>query len=596
MPFIILSVHGINSCYIKKVPHYNRIMFYIPAKIHLVFLNKNEAYPPVFRNCIKRIKKMHPRWEVNIYNEDDADRIISKHMPYIKIVYDNYHHLIQKADIFRVILVYLYGGFYLDMDMYCFKPLDDLRRFKLVLGEEKTLTNEVCQKHNLIEKIRVANYMFGSVAEHPFWLVFLQKAVENSLKVISQENDILASTGPGLLSNVYAKNFDQHHDMVLLSNLDRKCLNPMHNEVSCYFGNYAVHLHQGTWRWGNIDNYYLENASDMEEKVTATRFTLEKLIPQVKSGQYSLQIWGTFEKNRDFMFLYESTKRLRNFKFSKKIVLVCGDPTILRNSLSASDVYVLYSAYNETLLLNEWVTCINEHYDSCIVTRYFEKELFINSGVNVPICVVNPGFQRYSRNFFQDLEIPTFNLGFIISGAKGIRYYNEIILASLELASKEIPELNLKIYVDEGCFDESLLISNKIIEINTGFRGYDQFSDWYKSIHCCIYINVNKSFPFTPLESMYLGIPTIIDNSVFNNELLRSGYYATIDFNLDESSKTEGEGMYVGRIKEVILEIYESYDNQQKIASKGALWIEDRWLKEDTEQNLLKILYSIDDA
>ena len=48
----------------------------------------------------------------------------------------------QKADIIRLILVYLYGGFYMDMDMYCLKKLDGLLEFKLVLGEERTITKK----------------------------------------------------------------------------------------------------------------------------------------------------------------------------------------------------------------------------------------------------------------------------------------------------------------------------------------------------------------------------------------------------------------------------------------------------------------------
>ena len=222
----------------------------IPQKIHLVFLNKKKDYPDIFKKCIERIKSLHPKWEINVYNEDDADEIIRQRMPYLLSIYNSYKHRVQKADILRVILVYLFGGFYLDMDILCLKPLDNLLRFGLVLGEEKKLTKNECEKLGLLEPVRIANYMFGSTVGHPFWLGFLKEMLKKSYEPIINENDILENTGPGLLSNFFAKNKLIYREILLLRNEDRVCLIQNHNEISCYFGNYAAHLHQGTWRWG----------------------------------------------------------------------------------------------------------------------------------------------------------------------------------------------------------------------------------------------------------------------------------------------------------------------------------------------------------
>lgn len=58
-------------------------------------------------------------------------------MPEILKIYDSYERDIQRADIFRLIVVYLYGGFYMDLDMLCLRNMDDLCNNRLVLGEEK---------------------------------------------------------------------------------------------------------------------------------------------------------------------------------------------------------------------------------------------------------------------------------------------------------------------------------------------------------------------------------------------------------------------------------------------------------------------------
>ena len=251
----------------------------VPAVIHLIFLSKHEKYPDVFEVCIERIKSLHPFWEIKIYDEEDAINIIAENLPDLLPLYRNYSHLVQKADLLRVILVYLFGGFYLDMDMYCLKPLDELRRFNVVLGEEKTLSEVERIQLGLAERVRIANYMFGSIAGHPFWLFFLQAALGLSFKKVITENDILETTGPGLLSNVFGRLKSTYADIVLLENQDRDCLVESSHEISCHFGNYAAHLHQGTWRWANGTQKKEKAVVPIEENdFTRAHLTLETKI------------------------------------------------------------------------------------------------------------------------------------------------------------------------------------------------------------------------------------------------------------------------------------------------------------------------------
>ena len=45
-------------------------------------------------------------------------------------------------------------------------------------------------------------------------------------------------------------NYGMYTDITLLRNTDKRCRQPYHNEISCHFGDYAAHLHAGTWRTG----------------------------------------------------------------------------------------------------------------------------------------------------------------------------------------------------------------------------------------------------------------------------------------------------------------------------------------------------------
>lgn len=240
----------------------------IPLKIHLLFLNKIEPLPKEFIICYEKIKELHPTWEINLYNEDDAQNIIDTYFPQILPIYNSYNFIVQRSDLLRVLLIYIFGGFYLDLDMICFKNLDELREYNLVLGEEKTIGKLELEQLKLKYSLRIANYMFGSIPKHPFWLIFLKEAIKKARQNILTENDILETTGPGLLTNVYHKFGSKYHNITVLFNKDKQCLIPNHKAISCHFGNFAAHLHCGTWRWAKRENIILSRKlfSEIEYK------------------------------------------------------------------------------------------------------------------------------------------------------------------------------------------------------------------------------------------------------------------------------------------------------------------------------------------
>lgn len=220
----------------------------IPQQIHLVY--KTYDLPEDYRSFLNIIKEFHPFWNVQVYDDMDARQIIARELPGMLPIYDAYERDIQRADLFRLAVVYLYGGFYMDFDMLCLKNMDALCQYALVLGEEKTLSDEECVKLGHQFPLRIANYMFGSGPRHPFWLDVLQEAEKRSHARVLREEDVLQTTGPGLLTDVYHQVGSTYPDIELLMNPDKKCMKWC-ERISCHFGDYAAHLHQGKWRWNN---------------------------------------------------------------------------------------------------------------------------------------------------------------------------------------------------------------------------------------------------------------------------------------------------------------------------------------------------------
>ncbi|MDR2954105.1 MAG: glycoside transferase family 32 [Prevotella sp.] len=220
----------------------------IPKNIHLVFLSKNEPFPELFTNCMKLIKEYHPSWNIYLYDKDDADRIMKEHLPDFLPAYNSLKYDVQRADFLRLALVYIYGGFYMDLDMFCLKSLDELLKYQVVLGEEKTICIEEQKSLNLQHRLRIANYMFGGIAYHEFWLSTMKLLASRANIPIESQQDIVDKTGPGLLTDLYHEMVNTHPEIMLLRNTTRRCMQPYHNDISCHFGEYAAHLHSGTWR------------------------------------------------------------------------------------------------------------------------------------------------------------------------------------------------------------------------------------------------------------------------------------------------------------------------------------------------------------
>ena len=220
----------------------------ISKNIHLIFLRRDEAIPSLFLECKHRIMEMHPSWNITLWNEETGIQFLNNNLPeYIK-TYTSFTHNVQRADFLRLALVYILGGFYMDMDMYPLLALDSLLEKSLVLAEEMIVNEETLKSLNLKYRIRIANYMFGGEAGHPFLHRLMDSMAERSTIKVSSQQEILDVTGPGLLTDTYWDNIDAYPNISLLRNEGWYVELPNGRKETCLFGAYAVHLHAGTWR------------------------------------------------------------------------------------------------------------------------------------------------------------------------------------------------------------------------------------------------------------------------------------------------------------------------------------------------------------
>lgn len=97
----------------------------VPRVIHQVYATKD--LPEIIRRNIDQLKALNPEWEHRLYDDADMADFISQHYgPTIRAYYEriNPKYGASRADFFRYLLIYRFGGVYLDIKSSLGLPLD----------------------------------------------------------------------------------------------------------------------------------------------------------------------------------------------------------------------------------------------------------------------------------------------------------------------------------------------------------------------------------------------------------------------------------------------------------------------------------------
>jgi inositol phosphorylceramide mannosyltransferase catalytic subunit len=104
----------------------------IPKILHQTALApayRNKALPQILSENVTAIRAMNPGWDYNLYDDADVVRIIqreygSKILSYYERINEKYGAA--RADLFRYLLMYKYGGVYLDIKSSATFPFDEV--------------------------------------------------------------------------------------------------------------------------------------------------------------------------------------------------------------------------------------------------------------------------------------------------------------------------------------------------------------------------------------------------------------------------------------------------------------------------------------
>lgn len=187
---------------------------------------------------------LNPTWFRMEWNKKQCEQLVKTFYSQHFETYKNYKHEIQRCDFVRYLILHRYGGWYVDMDYHCCKPLNEaLNNF----------TNEIyfVQTPNSYfgSTDYISNALMYSLAGHTFWkqlLINLEQGRKTPL-FYTKHLEVMFTTGPGILNRVYTK----YKEAYCVKSLPWKLFHPygIQDDKSDIKNKnvFAIHIGKGSW-------------------------------------------------------------------------------------------------------------------------------------------------------------------------------------------------------------------------------------------------------------------------------------------------------------------------------------------------------------
>lgn len=173
-------------------------MLKIPNKIFQTWKTKN--LPKNLLTITETWQKQNPDFEYQLYDDDDCLAFITEYYPEYLSAYLKFPIPVEKADFFRYLIVYHYGGVYTDLDTSCEQPLNRLIRDEdeVIIGLESDSTQKYADKSHWERAKVYAQWTFIARPKHPLLLDAVKMCISNSEKNLPT----LEKTGPRMWTEI----------------------------------------------------------------------------------------------------------------------------------------------------------------------------------------------------------------------------------------------------------------------------------------------------------------------------------------------------------------------------------------------------------
>lgn len=213
--------------------------------IHQIWFQGGDKIPDKYKGNINKIKNVNPEWKYVLWDNDTILNLISDNI----IVYETYNklkYMHQKIDFAKYIILYAFGGIYIDMDAYTIKHLDEL--INNYLDYDLIVSKLNC---NVVENIIHCQHNFcinnGVIYAKPGCVVLndmVKFVIDNHGCIV--DNDMICielTTGPKAFTDIVMDNINSGVKV-----LEPEVLEPcIIDNCNVTENTYVIHSHNNTW-------------------------------------------------------------------------------------------------------------------------------------------------------------------------------------------------------------------------------------------------------------------------------------------------------------------------------------------------------------
>ena len=185
-----------------KLRHHQLVSRF-PRVLHQTWKN-TEDFPAHFASSVRTCMALHPTWEYKFWSDSDNEELVERLYPQHADIFNDMA-AIKRADIARLVILYEYGGAYLDFDVECARPLDELIFLSdeldigCILGAENELHTVLLEDR---QNPMVSNAMMIARPKHPFIRELIDYIFQ---KATWCGDDPVECTGPRILDSMSIK-------------------------------------------------------------------------------------------------------------------------------------------------------------------------------------------------------------------------------------------------------------------------------------------------------------------------------------------------------------------------------------------------------
>lgn len=236
----------------------------MPIPRRIIQTWRSNDIPPYYYDYQSRLKQMNPEYELMFFTDEDIIKFVRQEYPEFYETFDKFPNWICRIDLFRLLAVYKFGGFWLDLDVMLTKSLDLLRNNSCVFPFERQADPYFCMKYRHMESL--GQFAFGAESDNQFiftcaenikravldqtWINFPPESATVCFLPLFDNNQnirIFYTSGPALITRTYVENIEFQKSVNVIYAYDQSAS----KYLWWCFGTYGVHAMHGTWKQQN---------------------------------------------------------------------------------------------------------------------------------------------------------------------------------------------------------------------------------------------------------------------------------------------------------------------------------------------------------